>query len=130
MSRTWRSYCLVCLNLVSVPWSRSRTPKTPKHWLNLEKVAACKYSCINYVQRTTFGRVDRWTLLEVVEVVELRGGQEGEVVSTMGDGGADQSQAVPQGGGRKVGAQDNWPGHHRQRVGELRARRTGLMMKL
>lgn len=26
---------------------------------------------------------------EVVEVVELRGGQEGEVVSAVGDGGAD-----------------------------------------
>lgn len=30
---------------------------------------------------------------EVVEVVELRGGQEGEVVSTVRDGGADKSQA-------------------------------------
>lgn len=35
-SKVWRSYCLVCRNLVSVPCRRSSTPKTPKHWLNLE----------------------------------------------------------------------------------------------
>lgn len=60
---------------------------------------------------------------EVVEVVELGGGQEGEVVSTVGDGGADQSQAEPQGGGGQVGAQDHRPEDHRQHVGDLTAKR-------
>lgn len=60
---------------------------------------------------------------EVVEVVEFRRGQEGQVVSTVGDGGADQSQAVPQGGGGHVGAQEHRPHCHRQHVGDLTARR-------
>lgn len=66
------------------------------------------------------GQVDS---LEVVEVVEFRGGQEGQVVSTVGDGGADQSQAVPQGGGGDMGAQDHRPQCHRQHVGDLTAKR-------
>ena len=60
---------------------------------------------------------------EVVEVVELGGGQEGEVISTVGDGGADQSQGVPHGGGGQVGAQDHRPHYHRQHVGDLTANR-------
>lgn len=55
---------------------------------------------------------------EVVEVVELGGGEEGEVVSTVGDGGADQSQAVPHAGGGQVGAQDHRPQCHRPNVGD------------
>lgn len=39
---------------------------------------------------------------EMVKVVELGGGQEGEVVSAVGDGGADQGHAVPHGGGGDV----------------------------
>ncbi len=61
--------------------------------------------------------------LEVVEVVELGGGQEGEVVSTVRDGGADQSHAIPHGGGGQVGAQEHRPDSHRQHVGELTAKR-------
>lgn len=51
--------------------------------------------------------------------MELWRGQEGEVVSTVGDGGAEESQAVPHGGGGHVRAQDHRPHHHRQHVGEL-----------
>lgn len=54
--------------------------------------------------------------------MELGGGQEGEVVSAVGYAGADESQAVPHGGGGQVGAQDHRPGHHRQHVGELQDR--------
>lgn len=50
---------------------------------------------------------------EMVKVMELWGRQEGEVVSTVGDGGADQGHAVPHGGGGDVRAQDHWPDHHR-----------------
>lgn len=53
---------------------------------------------------------------EVVEVVELGRGQQRQVVAAVGDGGAEQSQAVPQAGGGQVGAQDHWPDQHRQRV--------------
>lgn len=60
--------------------------------------------------------------LEVVEVMELRRGQEGQVVSTVGDVSADQSQAVPEGGGGEVGAHDHGSNHHRQRVGDLRVK--------
>ncbi len=49
----------------------------------------------------------------------LGGGQEGEVVSAVGDGGADQCQAVPHGGGGQVGAQNDRPDHHWQHVGNL-----------
>lgn len=56
---------------------------------------------------------------EMVKVMEFRGGQEGEVVSTVGDGGADQSNAVPHAGGGDVGAQDDRPHDHREQVGEL-----------
>lgn len=42
VSSVWRSYCLVCLNLESVAWSLSRTPSTPKHWLNLEQDTECE----------------------------------------------------------------------------------------
>lgn len=59
----------------------------------------------------------------MVKVMEFWGRQEGEVVSTVGDGGADQSHAVPHAGGGDVGAQDHWPDHHRQQVGELQQRR-------
>lgn len=48
----------------------------------------------------------------MVEVMKLGGGQEGEVVATVGDCGADQSQAVPRGGGGDVGAQNHRPRHH------------------
>lgn len=58
----------------------------------------------------------------MVEVVELGRGQEGEVVSTVGNAGADESQAVPHGGGGQVGAQDHRTSHHRQHVGELQDR--------
>lgn len=51
---------------------------------------------------------------EVVEVMELRRRQERKVVSAVGDGGADQSYAVPQGGGGQVGAQKHRPAYHRQ----------------
>lgn len=51
--------------------------------------------------------------------MEFRRGQEGEVVSTVGDVGADQSQAVPEGGGGQVGAHDQGSNHHRQCVGDL-----------
>lgn len=57
--------------------------------------------------------------LEVVEVVKLGGGQEGEVVAAVGDGGADQSQAVPHAGGGDVGAQNHRTGDHGQQVGDL-----------
>lgn len=67
-------------------------------------------------------------LPEVVEIVELRRGQEGEVVPTVGDGGADQSQAVPEGGGGQVGAQDHRSDHHRQHVGDLRGKRKNKMV--
>lgn len=60
----------------------------------------------------------------MVKVMEFWGRQEGKVVSTVGDGGADQSHAVPHAGGGDVGAQDHWPNHHRQQVGELQQRRT------
>lgn len=53
--------------------------------------------------------------------MELRRRQEGKVVSAVGDGGADQSYAVPQGGGGQVGAQEHWPAYHRQQVGDLTA---------
>lgn len=59
---------------------------------------------------------------EVVEVMELRRGQEGEVVSAVGDVGADQSQAVPEGGSGQVGAHDHGSNHHRQCVGDLRVK--------
>lgn len=59
----------------------------------------------------------------MVKVVELGRGQEGEVVSTVGDGGADQGHAVPHGGGGDVRAQDHRPDDHRQQVGELQQRR-------
>lgn len=55
--------------------------------------------------------------------MKLRRRQEGEVVSTVGDVGADQSQAVPEGGGGQVGAHDHGSDHHRQCVGDLRVRR-------
>lgn len=55
--------------------------------------------------------------------MELGGGQEGEMVATVGDGGADQSQAVPGGGGGDVGAQKHRPDCHRQHVGDLTAGR-------
>ena len=51
--------------------------------------------------------------------MELGGGQEGEVVSTVGDGGADQSHAVPHGCGGHMGAQEDRPESHRQHVGDL-----------
>lgn len=51
--------------------------------------------------------------------MKLGGGQEGEVVSTVGDGGADQSHAVPHGGGGHMGAQEDRPESHRQHVGDL-----------
>lgn len=56
---------------------------------------------------------------EVVEVVELWWWQQRQVVSAVGDGGAEQSQAVPQAGGGQVGAQDHWSDQNWQRVGEL-----------
>ncbi|TNN39169.1 hypothetical protein EYF80_050657 [Liparis tanakae] len=104
VSSEWRSYCLVCRNLASVPWSRSKKPKTPKHWLNLE----AGNDPIIYVDSP-----------EVVEVVELGGGEEGQVVAAVGDGGADQSQGVPHAGGGQVGAQDHRPQSHRQHVGAV-----------
>lgn len=55
-----------------------------------------------------------------MEVMELRGGQEGEVVATVGDGGADESHTVPHAGGGQVRAQEDRPDHHGQRVGDLR----------
>lgn len=51
--------------------------------------------------------------------MEFRGRQEGEVVSTVGEGGANQSHAVPQAGGDQVGTEDHRPERHRQHVGEL-----------
>lgn len=51
--------------------------------------------------------------------MELWRGQQRQVVSAVGDGGAEQSQAVPQAGGGQVGAQDHWSDQNRQRVGEL-----------
>lgn len=62
----------------------------------------------------------------MVKVMEFWGRQEGEVVPTVGDGGADQSQTVPHAGGGDVGAQDHWPDDHRQQVGELQKRRTNV----
>lgn len=59
----------------------------------------------------------------MVKVMEFWGRQEGEVVSAVGDGGADQSHAVPHAGGGDVGAQDDRPDHHGQQVGELQHRR-------
>lgn len=56
--------------------------------------------------------------------MELGGGQEGEVVSTVGDGGADQGHAVPHGGGGHVRAQDHWPDDYRQQVGELQQKKS------
>jgi len=38
---TWRAYALELRNIVSVPWMRSSTPRTPKHWLNLLKARDC-----------------------------------------------------------------------------------------
>lgn len=63
---------------------------------------------------------DAKTLIEpeVVEVMELRRGQEGKVVSTVRDSGAHQSHAVPQGGRGQVGAQEDRPEYHRQHVGD------------
>lgn len=55
-----------------------------------------------------------------MEVMELWGGQEGQVVAAVGDGGADESHAVPHAGGGQVRAQDDRPDHHGQRVGDLR----------
>lgn len=55
---------------------------------------------------------------EVVEVVELWGGQERQVVATVGDSGADQSQAVPQAGGAEVRAQQHWAQSHWEHVGD------------
>lgn len=54
--------------------------------------------------------------------MELGRGQQRQVVSAVGDGGAEQSQTVPQAGGGQVGAQDHRPDQHRQRVGELQQR--------
>ena len=51
--------------------------------------------------------------------MELWGRQEGQVVATVGDGGADEGQAVPQAGGAEVGTQQHRAGHGRQHVGEL-----------
>ena len=51
--------------------------------------------------------------------MELWGGQEGQVVATVRDGGADESQAVPQAGGAQVGTQEHRAGHGWQHVGEL-----------
>lgn len=45
--------------------------------------------------------------------MELRRRQERKVVSAVGDGGADQSYAVPHGGGGHVGAQKNRPAYYR-----------------
>lgn len=61
---------------------------------------------------------------EVVEVMELRRGQEGEVISTVGDSGANQSYAVPHGGRGQVGAQEDRPESHRQHVGDLTEEKT------
>lgn len=65
---------------------------------------------------------------EVVEVVELGWRQEGEVVSTVGDSGADQSHAVPHGGGGQVGAQDHRPDYYWQRVGDLTAKKKSIQV--
>lgn len=51
--------------------------------------------------------------------MELWRRQEGEVVSTVGDGGADQSQGVPEGGGGHMGAQDHGTSHCWHHVGKL-----------
>lgn len=67
-------------------------------------------------------------LLEVVEVVKLWGGQEGEVVSAVGNGGADQSQAVPQGGGGQMRAEQHRSDDHGQHVGDLTAKRSRLKL--
>lgn len=64
---------------------------------------------------------------EMVKVMELGGGQEGEVVSTVGDGGADQGHAVPHGGGGHVRAQDHRPDDHRQQVGELQQKKSKFL---
>lgn len=61
----------------------------------------------------------------MVEVVELWGGQEGQVVAGVGHGGADQRQAVPQAGGDQVGAQEHRAQHRRQHVGQLDPGRLG-----
>lgn len=49
----------------------------------------------------------------------LRGGQEREVVSAVGDGGTEQCQAVPEGRRGQVGAQDNGPHYRWQHVRDL-----------
>lgn len=59
--------------------------------------------------------------------MELRGGQEGEVVPTVGDRGAPQNQAVPEAGGGQVGAQDHGSHHHRQHVGDLAINQSDLI---
>lgn len=56
---------------------------------------------------------------EMMEIMGLRGGQEREVVPTVGDGGTEQCQAVPQGGRGHMGAQDNGPHYHWQHVRDL-----------
>ena len=55
--------------------------------------------------------------------MELGGGQEWQVIAAVGDGGAEQSQAVPHGGGGQVGAQDHRPDYRRQHVGDLMAKK-------
>lgn len=104
VSSVWRSYCLLCLNLSSVPWRRSSTPNTPKHWLNLEPGKQQRSSQISHPEVAVGGAplIRQVDTPEMVKVMELGGGQEGEVVSTVGDGGADQSHAVPHGGGGHV----------------------------
>ena len=56
--------------------------------------------------------------LEVVKVVELRGGQEGEVVAGMSIDRPHQGQNVPDPGSEEVAAQQEWPEGDGQQVGE------------
>lgn len=59
----------------------------------------------------------------MVEVVKLGRGQEGQVVSTVRDGGADQSHTVPHTGGRQVRVQQDGSDGHREHVRDLRKNR-------
>lgn len=84
-------------------WGKAGEQGVPLVLLGLPELAVCAVEPVQHTKHP-----ETLVELEVVEVVELGGGQEGKMVAAVGHSGADQCQAVPQAGGGQVGAQEQW----------------------
>ena len=97
-----RAYALVVRNSASVPWSRSSTPSTPKHWLNLDKN---KQS----IKSSPCTPITPAILLEMVKVVRFRAGKERQMVAGVSVQRGQYHERKPQPGDRHVAAEHEDP---------------------